>query len=311
MHNPENETTTTNPHIDASFYNKDEYQRPPQDGCDVRLRLTSSEPHKIGAIWRQNQFSVLRNWKCGFTFQISDLSQHCEVHRDASFLKKHKSCSVHGGDGFAFVIQSDLETKNYSIGSSGRGIGYEGIMNSLAIEFDTFYNPDVGDILPDHISVQSKGQNKNSADRDGRIAGPKPYPNLSNGDVHNATIQYYPYINMDFVEYFTATNELLKYIKDNDEGMRVGTMVIYIDEDEEDEPFLAFPINLSKTLSLSDGYAYVGFTSSTGKRYEKHDILSWYCCATKECNIDKDKYFDYHDKDIINEDIIETGTDKN
>jgi hypothetical protein len=42
-----------------------------------------------------------------------------------------------GGDGFAFVLQpSGPRIK----GGSGSGLGYKGINNAFAIEFDTYYN---------------------------------------------------------------------------------------------------------------------------------------------------------------------------
>ena len=42
-----------------------------------------------------------------------------------------------GGDGFAFVIQNTSPT---SLGDSGGWIGYVGVGNSIAVEFDTFNN---------------------------------------------------------------------------------------------------------------------------------------------------------------------------
>ena len=41
------------------------------------------------------------------------------------------------GDGFAFVIQADLAGPQ-ALGESSSGIGYAGLYNALALEFDTF-----------------------------------------------------------------------------------------------------------------------------------------------------------------------------
>jgi hypothetical protein len=38
---------------------------------------------------------------------------------------------------------------------------------------------------------------------------------------------------------------------------------------------LSTTVNLSQRLDLSDGRAYVGFTSSTGVGAAQHDILNW------------------------------------
>ena len=60
-----------------------------------------------------------------------------------------------GGDGFAFVIQ------NFGIpvlGPSAGYLGYHGLPNSLAIEFDTWLNYEAGFFDPNgnHISVHSR-----------------------------------------------------------------------------------------------------------------------------------------------------------
>ena len=43
-----------------------------------------------------------------------------------------------------------------TIGEGASQMGYGGIENSIAIEFDTWYNPDLGDLFSDHISVRSR-----------------------------------------------------------------------------------------------------------------------------------------------------------
>ena len=43
-----------------------------------------------------------------FSWQITDHSVECTEHVDRSFSRNlHRSCTVHGGDGFAFVIHAD------------------------------------------------------------------------------------------------------------------------------------------------------------------------------------------------------------
>lgn len=49
-------------------------------------------------------------------------------------------CRSRGGDGIAFVIQ---EQDPRALGAGGAGLGYTGIENSLAVEFDTFYNSEL------------------------------------------------------------------------------------------------------------------------------------------------------------------------
>ena len=67
-----------------------------------------------------------------------------------TLLVPTQSCMVHGGDGFAFVIQLDPNGTT-TIGSRGEGLGYAGIRNTLVVEFDTWYNPEQGDLFTDHV----------------------------------------------------------------------------------------------------------------------------------------------------------------
>jgi hypothetical protein len=55
---------------------------------------------------------------------------------------------------FAFVIQG--EGLN-ALGNNGKALGYGGINNSLAVEFDTYFNNEENDPYENHISVQTRG----------------------------------------------------------------------------------------------------------------------------------------------------------
>jgi len=68
-------------------------------------------------------------------------------------------CDNFGGEGMAFLMQSGP----WTVGNTGYGLGYQGVANSLAIEFDTRDNnlsgeyPAGTDTPPDHVSIQSNG----------------------------------------------------------------------------------------------------------------------------------------------------------
>jgi hypothetical protein len=44
---------------------------------------------------------------------------------------------------------------------------------------------------------------------------------------------------------------------DNDEKRRMGTLALWMDGDTAEAPSLAIPINLSTTLDLDQGYAFM------------------------------------------------------
>jgi len=284
----------------AGFSHRDDYRQAKQGKCPVRCRLTPSGPSEAGSIWYHIPISVMKGFETIFTFQVFDHSRECSEHRDPAFSTTlYKSCAVHGGDGFAFVLHRD-PNETHTLGETGRGLGYEGIENSLAVEFDTWYNPDTNttatgvDLSIDHIAVHSRSTEANSAMESAALGQQRPHP-IADGQVHLAKVTYLPYLAHEYLPRFSATPNLVQFIKDNDENRRVGTLVVYIDEGiEEDNPIIAIPINLSILLRLPQDQAYVGFTASTGSKWEKHDILSWIWCDKIPCDDSKLADFDYN-----------------
>lgn len=294
----ENHAFNKSENIMNGFGHRDSYIHSPKDGCATRLRLTPSHQSKKGSVWYQKKLPVLTGFSTTFQFQISDHSQTCTYHRDPFFsLHHYKSCVVHGGDGFAFVIQldefSETETKTEtasalsSLGGDGQDLGYGGIQNSLAIEFDTWTNVKEGqnsdDLFTDHISIHAS----TSLEDNNKIGMAFGYQtalgysrpaNIADGKIHTVKICYYPEIKHEFLGQFTANQNLIPFIKDNGENRRLGTLVVFYDDSdnkEKEKPILAIPINLSVALNLPQSLAYVGFTASTGTKWETHDILNW------------------------------------
>jgi hypothetical protein len=148
-----------------------------------------------------------------------------------------------GGDGIAFVVH-DADSGTSTVAEGGGGIGYHGIPKSIAVEFDTFCNQnDVGDTNDNHVSIHSQGQNPNNVGEFASIGDAQSVAvDMSNGQVHTAKIVYAP-----------------------------NTMKVFIDG----QLVVSAPVNLATRLSLDDGKAYLGFTSSTGAARENHDIKSW------------------------------------
>jgi Tol biopolymer transport system component len=197
------------------------------------LRLTSSDPCcQAGAAWQQTRQHVQDGFVSTFQFRISDPGEY-------------------GADGFAFVIQNASDT---ALGTAGCGVGYEGIPNSIAIEFDTFLNgiDEFGQQWPcswrndpshHHISVHSQGSAPNSANEPS-LGSTSTDVDFSDGITHTVKIAYVP-----------------------------GTLQVFLD-DTANPTLIVADIDLS-TLELDSGLAWVGFVAATGTETESHDILSW------------------------------------
>lgn len=143
-----------------------------------------------------------------------------------------------GADGLAFVIQSNSN----SVGGLGGGIGYGGINNSLAIEFDTWGNNwwDIGQ--GNHVGINIDG-NMSSVER-----------TFVDERMNNAAV-WTVWIDYDGVE---------------------ETIEVSLSQDEvrPDESILTANFNLANILGTTE--AFVGFTSGTGAAGGDHDILSFF-----------------------------------
>jgi hypothetical protein len=155
-----------------------------------------------------------------------------------------------GADGLAFVIQNSAVN---AVGGSAWNLGYGGIPNALAVEFDTWQNDagnfgsTTGDPNDNHVSVQLGG-----SDPQRSLGYASPSFHLNDNAVHTATIDYVP-------------------------GMAgsPGTLRVFLDG--ATAPLLSVSVDLSTALSLAaGGKAWVGFTAGTGgKLNQTQDILNW------------------------------------
>ncbi|KAL3757138.1 hypothetical protein ACHAWU_002977 [Discostella pseudostelligera] len=257
------------------------------EGCNSKLRLTPSHPSKAGSVWYDSRVPVLTGFETVFSWQISDQSVECTEHVDRYFSRDlHRSCAVHGGDGFAFVIHGDPVGAS-ALGGDGEHLGYGGISNSLAVEFDTWTNVDTqqsDDVFQDHISIHSSGPTLPNSSNETTSLGYWRTYNIADGKVHSAKVQYLPFIETRYFELMTANENLIPYLKDNGEGRRLGTLAVFVDQGiVEDRPLFAIPVNLSLLLNLPDSLAYVGFTASTGRKWQKNDIHRWEWCNSERC----------------------------
>ncbi|MDQ1266446.1 MAG: hypothetical protein QG635_1598, partial [Bacteroidota bacterium] len=210
---------------------------------DSALRLTSTEKNTSGAAWRSDPIPVKNGFKTEFTFRMSE------------GWNDFGDGSLPGADGIAFVIQN---SSNDAVGSDGGGIGYSGIPNSLAIEFDTYKNDfDLSDPDGNHVAVFSSGAAANTSDHssnDNLATNSNILTLRADSTIYHAKVDY----NID-----------------------PGKLRVWLDTTREflNPVIVLDSIKLEKLINLKDGdKAFVGFTSSTGNSYENHDILSWWFC---------------------------------
>lgn len=210
------------------------------------LRLTPAAENQLGAAWYNSRVNVQGGFTTSFQFRITD--------RGGYTPDWEPGVVNNGADGFAFVIQN---TAPAPIGLYASGVGYYGIANSLAVEFDTWHNkPSYCEPNGNHIAVNSLGTAQNrpehcaSNEPDGAPVNPTLgittiSQDMSNGTIYNVLINYTP-------------GQLSVYF---------GNLLT---------PVLTVNVDLASKLNLQNGTdAFIGFTSSTGGAWENHDILKW------------------------------------
>ncbi|MGH1429386.1 MAG: Ig-like domain-containing protein [Arenicella sp.] len=143
-----------------------------------------------------------------------------------------------GADGIVFVLQ----TMANNVGANGGGIGYQGIKNSLGIEFDTWDNGKV-----DHYSGNHIGINVNGSIRSKLI---KPIK----GRFNDGDRRYV------WVDYHGDTQRLEIRLAKEETRPEKPVMVVR-------------SLDLPKILGKSD--AFVGFTSGTGAAGGQHDLIDF------------------------------------
>jgi len=248
----------------------------PNSACGPALRLTGAEARQSGSAWYNRKMNVREGFDTSFTFEISNPSMRCDRLDDVNTY-----CRSRGADGIAFVLQDE---SNIALGLAGKGLGYEGIRNALAIELDTYSNFDQMDPYENHISVTTQGfRDKIVASHKRSLGDTTRIPDLSDG-IHTVRIKYDPNFDSSAVPHPSfQTNGYTTWFIENadfrnggegDWGTGFGLLYVYIDDLYS--PVLTTPLNLEATLEMDFGRMFVGLTSATGdSNWQAHDILSW------------------------------------
>ena len=191
-----------------------------------RAVLTPAVAGKVGGVWHSQKRNLRDGFETTFTFQISESNNG-------------------GGEGLAFVIQNAAVP---SLGPAGPAMGYGGLNNSVALEFDTRQSS-VSEPAVSHISFQARGTapnvQTNSSDHSASLGSVATgLPNFADGAVHSARVVY-----------------------------GAGNLAVYVDGGAT--PVLNVSIELTNRITFDRGQAWFGFTASNGQGAQKHEILSW------------------------------------
>ena len=183
------------------------------------LVLTPNERIKSGSAFYETPISIAGDgsFRSSFSFTIDG--------------------SIAGGDGFTFAIHNDPLGAE-AVGGRGAGIGYAGLLNGVAVEFDTRKNN--FDPNDNHIAITSVGVQNPLAIRD-------PDFDINDGGTYYAWVEY------------NGTSDV---------------MAVYVSESAL-KPALALLKTTVDLESIVGSDPYFGFTGGTGNKFNSHKILNW------------------------------------
>ncbi|KAL9650934.1 hypothetical protein ABK040_015037 [Willaertia magna] len=207
--------------------------------------LTDNSTSQLGALHYKeliDKESLFTNGLIHFTFQVIKTGS--------------------GADGFSFIIHSNNDKEDI-IGEAGCGLGYQGIPNCLAIEFDTYQTFDrTRDPDSNHISIHTRFNQPNSAHHDYSLACTTSLPfSLSDGLIHQCSLLF--------------IDKKLSVILDNE---YLVLRNVLIDSDR---------------IFSNANQVKLGFTASTGGLCEKHIIAQWSITLQKSQSVSLQNVFLY------------------
>lgn len=183
--------------------------------------LTKEELFQSGSVWNSNKINL--NTSFDFWFNV------------------YLGCTnALGADGIVFILQPN----STSVGTSGEGMGFQGVQPSVGIALDTWQNFNWNDPDYDHISIQLNGNVSHNSD----LAGPVPI-SATSLDVEDCKWHVLR------ISWDATTHKLKAYF---DGVLRVES-----------------EIDLVTTIFHGDPNVYWGFTGATGGQFN----LQQFCTA--------------------------------
>ncbi|HEV7330097.1 MAG TPA: PKD domain-containing protein [Flavisolibacter sp.] len=183
--------------------------------------LTDERLTQSGSVWNSNKINLNQSFDFWFNVFLG-----C---RDAT-----------GADGIVFILQP----VSTSVGTTGEGMGFEGVTPSVGIALDTWQNLNQNDPAFDHISIQTNGIVNHASDLAGPVPASVASDNIEDCQWHRLRIRW-----------DAATKTLSAYF---DNVLRLQKTV-----------------DLVSTVFNNDPAVFWGFTGATGGSFN----LQQFCTA--------------------------------
>jgi sugar lactone lactonase YvrE len=261
---------------------------------DYALQVTANAESQASSMW----FSIPQDVRDGFTAWYAVKISH--VADDPS--------NYFTADGLAFVIQNAAGTPPLTmdpisnctetgsgftvLGGGGGCIGYGGIDNSVALEMDTFwddpYDPEQasqGWMYDDnHMALQSCGPGKQNSIS--HLTTPNCLITLGGTStlVTNLNTSAAPPATASAVTLADGNPHQVVIVYNGPNDTPANTISVYLDPAfiagthtpvAGSTPLFTGPYDITQSINLNDGTAYVGFTAANGGDWEQHEVMGF------------------------------------
>lgn len=143
-----------------------------QNSCNC-YTLTPAVNTQSGSVWNATKINL--NTPFDFVFNV------------------YLGCTdANGADGIVFILQP-IST---SIGTTGEGMGFQGITPSIGIALDTWQNANLNDPIYDHISIQANGNPNHSGDLVPPVQASAANANIEDCQWHTLRISWDPVLKV-------------------------------------------------------------------------------------------------------------------
>ncbi len=176
--------------------------------------------------------------KSGSAFSSSAVTLNTNVSFSTKFRFNFNHQGNGGADGLVFVVQ----TVSNSVGGLGGGIGYQGLGNSVGVEFDNWNNGGGDGFNDNHVGIDINGN----------------MSSVARSDAPGFTLDSATDL-VAWVDYNGATDLLEVRLNNSDTRPLLA--------------LLSYTVDLTTVLGSTN--AFVGFTSGTGAAWANHDVISW------------------------------------
>jgi len=269
------------------------------------LQMTPDTSGQVASLWFSVPQNVANGFSVWFAFKLTP----------DSILNPYSEDPSTTADGLAFVIQNSPPAAEAAtdpatggvqsgsgptaFGSGGGNMGYSGINNSLALEFDTFTNS--WDPNNNHIALQGCGPGlPNSANHYYPNTGEDPSPgacsvNLGGPDnTAVSTLITQPltaYLDSETNQQDPVTladgyvHQVVFVYNGPNEPQNPNQLQVFLDPEYNPGthtpvtgsiPLFSGTFNIAGAVNLINGTnAYVGFTSATGGAFEQNELMAW------------------------------------